>query len=145
MIRSSLIRLMVSFSRGAALANPEAALFCCCRGGGQLLQHIDDARLLVRFQDVVKASSSKASTACSFHAVIKTIKGLWANWLMFCASRTPSSDGILISRKMASTLLCWRNFSTSEAVVKAADDLHLAMGVNKPGRAPAGPETHPPQ
>ncbi len=113
MIRSSLIRLMVSFSRGAALANPEAALFCCCRGGGQLLQHIDDARLLVRFQDVVKGFQLKGFHRMFFPRGDKDDKGLWANWLMFCASRTPSSDGILISRKMASTLLCWRNFSTS--------------------------------
>lgn len=41
-------------------------------------------------------------------------------------------------------LVVLEKFQHVRAVVKAADDLHLAMGVNKP-RAPAGPETHPPQ
>ncbi len=56
-------------------------------------------------------------------------KRLWANWLMFCASNTPSSDGILNPEK-------WRRrgyaakTSTRPDRVKGADNLHLAVLFN---------------
>ncbi len=111
MIRSSLIRLMVSFSvalrwlilKQRYFAAAAVVSFC------SILMMRDSGR----FQDVVKGFQLKGFHRMFFPRGDKDDKGLWANWLMFCASRTPSSDGILISRKMASTLLCWRNFSTS--------------------------------
>ncbi len=96
MIRSSLIRLMVSFSVALRWLILKQRYFAAA-GGGQLCS-ILMMRDSVRFQDVVKGFQLKGFHRMFFPRGDKDDKGLWANWLMFAPAEPVERRNIDIEK-----------------------------------------------
>jgi len=97
------------------------------------LQHIDDARLLVRFQDVVKGFQLKGFHRMFFPRGDKDDKRFMGKLADVLRQQNPVERRNIDIEKDGVDLVVLEKFQHVQAVVKAADDLHLAMGVNKPG------------
>lgn len=97
------------------------------------MQHIDDARLLVRFQDVVKGFQLKGFHRMFFPRGDKDDKRFMGKLADVLRQQNPVERRNIDIEKDGVDLVVLEKFQHVQAVVKAADDLHLAMGVNKPG------------
>ncbi len=99
-------------SRGARCL-PRKRRYSAVARRRSVLQHIDDARLLVGFENIVKRLQLKGFHGMFFPCGDKDNKRLMSKLTDVLRQQDAVQRRNIDIEKIASTLLCWRNFSTS--------------------------------